>query len=70
MSYPNEIQGKIGGTTMGLGIIGGTVGVAVGAAALHTTGAYRVSVLIVFAVAIIGAIAGIFLKKPIFNKEV
>jgi MFS family permease len=64
INYPESIQGRIGGLTMGLGIIGAPVGVAVGAAALHMSGAYRLSVVIAVVFAIIGAIGTLWLKPP------
>ncbi len=63
-NYPEHITGSVGGFTFGLGIFGGTFGVAAGSIALHITGMYNVSIVIVGVVAIIGAIAG-FGIKPI-----
>lgn len=61
-SYPENITGSVGGFTMGVGIFGGTAGVAVGSAALHVTGLYDASIVIVAVVALIGAMAGIGIK--------
>ncbi|MBN1277189.1 MAG: MFS transporter [Deltaproteobacteria bacterium] len=63
-NYPEHITGSVGGFTMGLAIFGGAIGVAAGSTALHITGMYNVSIIIVGAVAVIGAIAG-FGIKPI-----
>lgn len=63
-SYPEHITGSVGGLTMGIGIFGGTVGVAAGSAALQITGMYYASIIIVVAVAIIGAIAGSYMRPP------
>jgi MFS family permease len=62
--YPEHLTGSVGGITMGLGIFGGTVGVAAGSAALHATGMYMVSIVIVCVVALIGAAAGFGVKRP------
>ena len=63
-NYPEHITGSVGGFTMGLGIFGGAIGVAAGSTALHITGMYNVSIIIVAVVAIIGAIAGFGIKPP------
>jgi MFS family permease len=69
-SYPEHITGSIGGFTMGLGIFGGAIGVATGSLALHITGMYDVSIIIVAVVALLGAIAGIGINPPkIFNQN-
>jgi MFS family permease len=63
-TYPEHITGSIGGFTMGLGIFGGAIGVAAGSAALHITGMYNVSIIIVAIAAITGAISGLGIKPP------
>jgi len=63
-NYPEHITGSVGGFTMGLGIFGGAVGVAAGSTALHITGIYNVSIIIVVVVAVVGAIAGFGIKPP------
>ena len=68
--YPEHITGTVGGFTMGLGIFGGTVGVAAGSAALHATGMYDVSIIIVVVVSLVGAVAALGVKAPkIFNEK-
>ena len=62
-NYPEHITGSVGGFTMGLGIFGGAIGVAAGSTALHITGMYSVSIIIVGTVAVIGAIAGFGIKS-------
>jgi MFS family permease len=62
--YPEHLTGSVGGITMGLSIFGGTVGVAAGSAALHATGMYNVSIIIVCVVALVGAVAGLGVKRP------
>lgn len=62
--YPEQLQGRVGGVTMGLAVLGGTAGVAAGSAALHATGAYFVSVVIVCVVCLFGAIAGFGIRRP------
>jgi hypothetical protein len=55
---------------MGLAIFGGAIGVAAGSTALHITGMYNVSIIIVGVVAVIGAIAGLGIKPvTIFDKD-
>ena len=61
-NYPEHITGSVGGFTMGLGIFGGAIGVAAGSTALHITGMYNISIIIVGVVAVIGAIAGFGIK--------
>ena len=56
--YPTHIMGRVGGITIGLGMFGGSVSVAVGSFALHATGYYTVPIILVIIAAIIGAIAG------------
>ena len=63
-SYPEHITGRVGGFTMGLGIFGGAIGVAAGSAALHITGMYNISIIIVAIAAITGAISGLGIKAP------
>jgi MFS family permease len=64
INYPEHITGKVGGMAMGLGLIGGTIGVSCGSAALSQTHTYQVSILIVTIVAIIGFCVAAALKKP------
>lgn len=63
-SYPEHITGKVGGMTMGLGILGGTIGVAAGSIALHTTGMYTVSIIIVGVMGILGLLLGTGVNAP------
>jgi MFS family permease len=62
--YPARIAGKLQGSWFGIGQFGGAVGVAVGATALHNTGNYRMSIVIVGVVSVIGFILAQFLKPP------
>jgi len=69
-AYPESITGRVGGTSLGISIFGGTIGVAVGSVALHTTGMYKISIIIVGIVAVLGAISSMGLKVPqIFAKQ-
>lgn len=61
-NYPAEITGKLGGMAQGIGIFGGLAGVAAGSAALHATGYYVVSTLIMVAVAIVGIGVAFFMQ--------
>jgi MFS family permease len=62
--YPTNIVGKVGGASLGIGIFGGTAGVAVGSYFLHTTNSYMMSISVIFVVAIIGAVVALFMNKP------
>ena len=64
MHYPKSIIGKIGGMAMGIGIFGGTAGVAAGSVALHTTGTYQLSILIVAAILLVGFVFALGMKPP------
>jgi MFS family permease len=69
-NYSEHITGSVGGFTMGIGIFGGTAGVAAGSAALHITGTYNASTIIVVVVAVIGAISAFGMRVPrIFDGE-
>ncbi len=61
-NYPAEITGKLGGTAQGIGIFGGLAGVAAGSAALHATGFYTVSTLIMVGVALVGVAVSFFMQ--------
>jgi MFS family permease len=61
-NYPSRITGALGGLTMGIGTFGGTLGVSAGAAALHTTGFYQMSINIMSGVCFIGFIVALALK--------
>ena len=62
--YPAHIAGKLVGMWMGIGLFGGLAGILAGATALHNTGNYHVSIIIVCIIAIIGLIFAQFLKPP------
>lgn len=68
-SYPEDITGRIGGMTMGLGIFGGTAGVAVGSIALHATGMYTISILVVGVVCLLGVVNAWQLNPPVAFKQ-
>jgi MFS family permease len=63
-NYPEHITGKVGGMSMGLGLIGGVIGVAFGSTALTRTHTYELSILIVAVAAIPGFLAALALRKP------
>jgi MFS family permease len=63
-SYPEHITGRVGGMSMGLGLIGGVVGVGFGSTALTKTGTYQASISIVTIVAILGFIVAMWLRTP------
>jgi MFS family permease len=71
-NYEPAVAGKLGGFAMGIGIFGGLAGVSVGSAALHFTGDYTMSTIIMAAVATIGALLCVFLipnKKMVASSE-
>lgn len=61
-NYPKQITGSLGGLTMGIGIFGGTLGVAAGASALHTTGFYGMSINIMCGIALLGFLLALCLR--------
>jgi nitrate/nitrite transporter NarK len=72
-NYPAEITGKLGGMAQGIGIFGGLAGVAAGSAALHATGFYTVSTLIMVGIAVLGVAIAFFMqthKHQSFEAEV
>lgn len=62
-TYPGQITGKLGGYAMGIGIFGGTAGVAAGSAALHATGDYTMSIIIMSAACALGAVVALFVSE-------
>lgn len=64
-NFPPHIVGKLTGLWMGLGILGGTVGIIVGASLLHHTGFYHASVVTVGIVALAGWLSSFLLSPPV-----
>lgn len=64
MHYPTAIMGRIFGTAFGISIFGGAAGVFVGSTFLHITGAYRVSIAVVSAVALLGMLMSVLMNPP------
>ena len=62
--YPAQITGKVLGMWFGTGLFGGSIGVLCGSLALHNTGNYNLSIIIVSIVAFLGSFLGFFLKPP------
>jgi MFS family permease len=62
--YPAHIAGKLVGMWMGIGLFGGFAGIMAGATALHNTGNYHASIVIVCVIAVIGLVFAQFLKSP------
>jgi MFS family permease len=62
--YPNSSVGRLGGTATGLAAGGSVIGLAVGSTALHLTGFYTVSNIILAVVILIAGLAAGFLKEP------
>jgi MFS family permease len=71
-NYPYTIVGKVFSLVMGIGIFGGSIGVSVGSGVLHFTSSYRLPIVIVAIVALVGVIATVFLNsaKAISEQEV
>jgi MFS family permease len=61
---PITIVGKVYGTSLGVGLIVGSLGVSLGSAALLMTRTYTASIMIVGAIALIGALGALGIKKP------
>lgn len=64
INYPAEIMGRVFGTTFGVSIFGGAIGVFVGSTFLHTTGNYMTSITIVSAIALLGVVVSFLLNSP------
>jgi len=64
LHYPAHITGKMIGLWFGVGIFAGLPAIIAGSAALHTTGNYHMSIIIVAAVALLGIIVAMFMKPP------
>jgi len=62
--YPAHIAGKLVGMWLGVGLFGGLAGILAGATALHKTGNYHASIIIVCVIAVIGLGLAFFLKPP------
>ncbi|MBP2655088.1 MAG: hypothetical protein H6Q73_2657 [Firmicutes bacterium] len=63
-NYPENITGKLGSVAQGLSMFGGTIGVTLGATALHTTGMYQMPINIVVIVAVIGFLFAFGMNPP------
>ncbi|MDR0356916.1 MAG: hypothetical protein LBH63_00855, partial [Clostridiales Family XIII bacterium] len=67
---PITIVGKVYGTALGVGLIVGSLGVSLGSMALLMTGTYTASIMIVGAIALIGALGALGVKRPkVFGGE-
>nr|WP_320134094.1 MFS transporter [uncultured Holophaga sp.] len=64
MNFPGSIVGKTVGIWMGVGMMGGTAGVVVGAALLHHTGLYQASLTTIGIVCLAGLLCSSLLKVP------
>lgn len=64
--YPEHIVGRVVGLWLGIGAFGGSIGIFIGALALHKTGTYRLTITL-FAVA---ATIGLILSRVIGAKKV
>lgn len=62
-TYPSNIVGKLGGYAMGLGIFGGSAGVAAGAHALGATNHFTLSIIIMSTVCAFGVVPALFLRQ-------
>jgi MFS family permease len=66
--YPDNAVGRLGGTATGLAAGGSVIGLAAGSTALHITGYYTVSNIILAVVILIAGLAAGFLKEPNIKK--
>jgi MFS family permease len=62
--FPTHVVGRVCGLWMSVGFFAGSAGIMVGSLALHTTGNYRLSMLITGVSAIIGLLITLALKEP------
>jgi MFS family permease len=65
-SFPPSIVGRVVGIWAGMGLFSGAIAVMIGAGALHNTGNYQLSILIVGAMAVVGFLIALFISKPKF----
>jgi len=69
-NYPENVTGKLGGVAQGLGMFGGTVGVSLGATALHMTNMYQLPITIIVVVAVVGCLCAFGQNLPkVFAKN-
>lgn len=64
LHYPPTITGRLFGTTFGISLFGGSLGVFVGATALHITNSYQLPIIIVSVIALVGFLVSNFLVPP------
>ncbi|MBI5441420.1 MAG: MFS transporter [Deltaproteobacteria bacterium] len=64
LHYPVGITGKVVGTMFAVGTFGGVPAIFAGALALHRTGNYQLSIVIVAVAALCGIVPALFLKPP------
>jgi MFS family permease len=62
--YPDSVVGRLGGTATSLAAFGCVLGLAAGSTALHLTGFYTVSNIILAIVIVIAGLSAIFLREP------
>lgn len=62
--YPDSAVGRLGGIATSLAAFGCVLGLAIGSAALHLTGFYTISNIILSIVIVIAGTSAIFLKEP------
>ncbi len=64
LHYPPHITGKLVGTAFGINLFAASAGIMLGAYALHHTGNYHISIIIVGTVAALGFVLAFFMKPP------
>jgi MFS family permease len=69
-TFPPRLVGRIGGLWISVSFFAGSAGVMVGSLALHKTGTYRLSILILTAASIIGLFISSLLREPSAGREV
>ncbi|QIB68706.1 MFS transporter [Aminipila butyrica] len=62
--YPHSVAGRIGGIASGMAIVGAVIGLLVGSAVLHVTGAYYIPMVIMAGIIFVAGIAVAFLEVP------
>jgi len=62
--YPHSVAGRIGGIASGMAIVGAAIGLIVGSAILHVTGAYYIPMIVMAGVIFIAGVAVAFLEVP------
>lgn len=63
--FPPYMVGRVAGLWLSVAFLMGAIGVSVGSLALHATGTYQVSIIIVGGACVMGLFLSLFLKPPV-----